>query len=162
MDLSTVQPRPLSWQTTPIRPWELQVAVDIDRSAFPVPWQLDREGLVDAYRATARKRARFIEAEGMPVAYAVTGLTSTNGYLQRLAVSPDQQRSGFGRCLVRDSANWCRSKGATRLIVNTQVGNCPALALYGSEGFEPEAEGMVIVELPLTAPVTLGPGVSFA
>ena len=34
------------------------------------------------------------------VAYAVTGLSGNQGYLQRLAVHPDHRRSGLGRALA--------------------------------------------------------------
>lgn len=142
-------------ETAPIRPWELQQAIDIDQLAFPERWQLDRDGLIEAYKATARKRARFVNHQGSPVGYAVTGLSAADGYLQRLAVVPSSQRTGFGRLLVRDSVEWCRSKGATRLVVNTQVDNAVALSLYYSAGFIAEDERMVVLEVPMGS--TAGP-----
>jgi ribosomal-protein-alanine N-acetyltransferase len=66
----------------------------------------------------------------------VTGLGGSTGYVQRLAVDPDVRRRGLARALLADSLRWQSRRGATRSLVNTQVGNDAALALYLAAGFD--------------------------
>ena len=71
------------------------------------------------------------------VAFAITGAAAGQGYLQRLAVAPEHQGHGHGRALVVDSLAWMRARRLAHGLVNTAVGNEPALALYESHGFRP-------------------------
>jgi ribosomal protein S18 acetylase RimI-like enzyme len=116
--------------------WPAVLAVDA--AAFSAFWRLDAAGLREAIEATPSTRFR-IAAQGRTVlAYSVTGLSSTQGYLQRLAVDPGHRRMGLGRALGLDGLRWLRRKGVTEAVVNTQLGNEPALALYLSLGFRME------------------------
>ncbi len=116
--------------------WPAVLAVD--GAAFSAFWRLDAAGLREAIEATPSTRFR-IAADGRRVlAYSVTGLSATQGYLQRLAVDPDHRRTGLGRALGLDALRWLQRRGATEAVVNTQLGNEPALALYLSLGFRME------------------------
>ncbi len=118
--------------------WPAVLAVDA--SAFAPFWRLDTSGLSEAIDATpvtrfrVAARGRGARAHGL-FAYAVTGLSANQGYLQRLAVHPDHRRSGLGRALGLDGLRWLRRKGVSEAVVNTQLGNDAALALYLSLGF---------------------------
>ncbi len=119
--------------------WPAVLAVDA--SAFAPFWRLDASGLAEAIEATpvARFRVAAPRRGASPVlAYAVTGLSGTQGYLQRLAVHPDHRRRGLGRALGLDGLRWLRRKGMSEAVVNTQMGNDAALALYLSLGFRHE------------------------
>lgn len=113
----------------------------VDGSAFAPFWRLDAGGLREAIDATPVTRFR-VAARGRPgagvIAYAVTGLSGTQGYLQRLAVDPVNRRMGLGRALGLDGLHWLRRKGVKEAVVNTQLGNEAALALYVSLGFRHE------------------------
>jgi ribosomal-protein-alanine N-acetyltransferase len=116
-------------------------ALAVDASAFAPFWRLDASGLSEAIDATPV--ARFRVATGRRggddvTAYAVTGLSAAQGYIQRLAVHPDHRRTGLGRALGLDGLRWLRRKGVSEAVVNTQLGNEPALALYLSLGFSLE------------------------
>jgi ribosomal protein S18 acetylase RimI-like enzyme len=89
---------------------------------------------------------------GRTVGYAVTGLTRDIGYLQRLAVDPDTEGRGIGRILVLDGLRWARDNGAEQAVVNTQVGNARALALYESLGFRRLPEGLSVLGRTLDPP----------
>ena len=114
----------------------------VDAAAFSPFWRLDGAGLREAIEATPATRFRLAaEARGgagSVVAYSVTGMSATQGYLQRLAVHPGHRRMGLGRALGLDGLRWLRRKGVTEAVVNTQLGNEPALALYLSLGFRLE------------------------
>jgi len=119
--------------------WSAVLAVDA--SAFAPFWRLDASGLSEAIDATPTTRFRVAaERRGPPgvMAYAVTGLSGNQGYLQRLAVHPDHRRAGLGRALALDGLRWLRRKAVSEAVVNTQLGNEPALALYLSLGFRHE------------------------
>jgi ribosomal-protein-alanine N-acetyltransferase len=120
--------------------WPAVLAVDA--SAFAPFWRLDESGLREAIEATPVARSRVATpgrggGDGV-MAYAVTGLSAAQGYLQRLAVHPDHRRAGLGRALGLDGLRWLRRKGVSEAVVNTQLGNEPALALYLSLGFRLE------------------------
>jgi len=119
--------------------WSAVLAVDA--AAFAPFWRLDAGGLSEAIEATPVTRFRLASGRRVTsgvLAYAVTGLSVNQGYLQRLAVHPDARRQGLGRALGLDGLRWLRRRGVSEAVVNTQLGNEPALALYLSLGFRHE------------------------
>lgn len=125
----------------------------VDALAFEPFWRLDDAGLDEAVAATPHARFRVAVAgneEDSPVlGYAITGRAGRRGYLQRLAVHPDQQRRGLGTSLVDDALRWLRRWRVERAMVNTQLGNEKALALYERCGFvrEPSRLSVLAVDL---------------
>ena len=112
----------------------------VDAGSFAPFWRLDTEGLREAIEATPVTRLRVAAPRrgGDLLAYAVTGLSGNQGYLQRLAVHPQHRRSGLGRALGIDGLRWLRRKAVSEAVVNTQLGNDAALQLYLSLGFRME------------------------
>jgi ribosomal protein S18 acetylase RimI-like enzyme len=123
-------------------------ALAVDATAFPAFWRLDRDGLVEAIRATPVARFR-VGTEGRIVAYAVTGRAGPRGYIQRLAVHPDHAGRGFGTALVVDGLRWLRAHHARQAVVNTQAGNDRALSLYERLGFRRQPSGLLVLARPL-------------
>jgi ribosomal protein S18 acetylase RimI-like enzyme len=122
----------------------------VDQAAFPSFWQFDSSGLADALRATPVVRFRAaVEPGGAVAGYAICGRAGRRGYVQRLAVDPNRQRAGTGRRLLLDGLTWMRRKGASRALVNTQVGNQAALTLYLQIGFEEEPVGLSVLSAGL-------------
>ena len=107
----------------------------VDVAAFGPGWCIDRIGISDVRSATPRHRARAIRSGGEIVAYAISGRDGKNGYVQRLAVSPEHQHRGHGGTLVTDALRWMAGWRVQRALVNTHVGNDAALALYHRVGF---------------------------
>jgi ribosomal protein S18 acetylase RimI-like enzyme len=126
--------------------------LEIDRLAFPTFWQLDQGGLAEALAATpsARFRVGHEPPTGRVVAYAIWGRAGRRGYLQRLAVDPAVQRTGYGTGLVVDGLRWLRRHGGEVAVVNTQLENREAIALYERLGFEAQPTGLVVLETDLT------------
>lgn len=109
----------------------------LDALAFDRFWRLDERGLEDAIAATPSARFRVgIGSESRLPAYAVSGRAGRHGYLQRLAVHPSARGHGWGRTLVADALSWLRRHSVRRTVVNTQLANESALALYEACGFE--------------------------
>src|SRR5439155_3436842 len=87
----------------------------VDEAAFSSFWRLDRAGLQEALEAVPLTRFRVITAgRGAVIGYAIAGTAARQGYLQRLAVSPEQQHGGMGQALVADARRWMRRRGAAR------------------------------------------------
>lgn len=125
------------------RDYPLVLAVD-DR-AFPAFWRFDRDALVDARGATPSSQFRVAEA-GEVVGYAITGRAGDTAYLQRLAVDPSHQGLGIGTTLVIDALGWARARRVGRVLVNTQIDNHGAVALYEHLGFRRLADGLAVLE----------------
>lgn len=131
-------------------PFDLAAVLDLDARAFDAFWRLDRDGLRDARRATPVNRYRVaVTGSDRIGGYAVTGRAGATAYLQRLAVHPDQQHQGIGTALVVDAFAWARRRGATTMLVNTQLSNTGALALYEHLGFVLEPPGLAVLERAL-------------
>jgi ribosomal protein S18 acetylase RimI-like enzyme len=122
-----------------------RAALEVDGRAFPTFWRLDEGGLHEALNATPSSRFRVAAVRRRVVGYAVTGRAGRRGYLQRLAVDPDAQGRGIGRALVVDSLGWMRRRGVASAVVNTQVANERALALYLAMGFRLQPSGLEVL-----------------
>jgi ribosomal protein S18 acetylase RimI-like enzyme len=130
--------------------WRRPEVLDVDRAAFMEFWQFDSAALLDALRATPAVRFRMIVApDGEAAAYAICGRSGGRGFVQRLAVRPDVQRSGTGARLLLDGLHWMRRHGVVRAVVNTQVGNDAALSLYLKTGFKEEPTGLSVLSTGL-------------
>lgn len=123
----------------------------VDARAFAPFWRLDQAGLEDALGATTTARFR-VAVDPEVVGYAVTGRAGDRGYVQRLAVEPHVRGQGLGATLVLDGLRWLRRRRASSAVVNTQVGNDGAYALYRRLGFVPQPSGLTVLTLDLTPP----------
>jgi ribosomal protein S18 acetylase RimI-like enzyme len=124
----------------------------VDSRAFPPFWHLEAAGLHDALHATPTTRFRIAASPdrgtrgtGRVAAYAITGRAGTKGYLQRVAVDPGAQRLGYGRALVGDALRWLHRHHVRRTLVNTQLDNLRAVALYESCGFHLLPAGLCVL-----------------
>lgn len=125
-----------------------QELLRIDQTAFDSFWQLDDSGLHEALTATPTSRLRVARNDGI-IAYAITGRAGHHGYLQRLAVAPDQQGQGLGTALVHDSLRWLKRHHVEHVWVNTQKTNGRALDLYHRLGFQSETMQLTVLQRQL-------------
>jgi ribosomal protein S18 acetylase RimI-like enzyme len=116
----------------------------VDNRAFPVFWRLDRAGLADAIHATPQARWRVAASDSV-FGYAITGRAGRRGYLQRVAVDPDQAGRGVGAALVVDGLRWLKRWRVEQAVVNTQLGNERALGLYERLGFRRQPLGLSVL-----------------
>jgi ribosomal protein S18 acetylase RimI-like enzyme len=123
---------------------DLEGVLAVDARSFGSFWQLDADGVHDARSATTYARYRVVRRDEAIVGYAITGRQGRAGYLQRLAVDPDQRRMGVGTALVMDGVHWLALWRALTVVVNTQESNATALALYESLGFRRKPDGLTV------------------
>lgn len=128
---------------------DVPAVLAVDAAAFDPFWRLDEHGLRDAVVATPTARFRVATAGDRVVGYAVMGRAGTRGYLQRLAVAPEARRAGVASALVVDGLRWLRRWRASQALVNTQLENDGALALYERLGFRREPTGLSVLEARL-------------
>lgn len=135
---------------------DLEGIFGLDRRAFPPQWQLDRNGLREARRATTHvhfRAARDSTISGRSpdrvVGYAISGRTGSTAFLQRLATDPDHSSRGIGSALVVDGMGWAARHGCSNLLVNTQTTNQRALSLYERLGFVRSATTLVVLRCVL-------------
>ena len=163
LDLSLIGWRPPTGsfrRSRRLRVGERPAAAVADRHAFGEPWAIDADGIAETCTATPLHRARTIDADlsdtprrdisrrdgsASLAGYAVTGRADRTGYLQRLAVHPDQQGHGIGFSLTRDSLVWMQRRRLTRAIVNTHTDNEVALGLYRRMGFRVLPQGLAVM-----------------
>jgi ribosomal-protein-alanine N-acetyltransferase len=120
----------------------------LDNVCFDDFWRLDEASLRDALGATPSRRFRLVHRDGL-AAYAITGRSDKQGFVQRLAVDPLYRRTGLGTGLIVDALEWLRGSGARQALVNTQITNEDALALYRNCGFTQLPVGLCILEYAL-------------
>lgn len=125
-----------------------ELVLVIDGAAFDPFWRLDADALEDAVGATPSTRFRMDRGGA---GYALTGRAGARGYLQRLAVHPDRQGAGLGSALVLDGLWWLRRWRVQEALVNTQIGNDRAIALYERLGFRRRADGLAVLHLGIAS-----------
>jgi [ribosomal protein S18]-alanine N-acetyltransferase len=115
----------------------------IDAAAFDPEWRIGRLGLADALSATPQ--SIILTVGDPPAGFAIVGVTALTGYLQRLAVDPARQGEGAGRRLLRAAMRWARGSGARSMLLNTQLDNERAAALYRSDGFQTLGDRLTVL-----------------
>lgn len=132
--------------TRPLRAWHHARAAAVDAAAFGVMWGNDAASLGEIRSATPIHRARYVGRGQQLAGFAVSGASADTGYIQRLAVHPEQRRRGHARDLIADALAWMRRRRLGMAYVNTGLDNLPALALYEGIGFTRMDEVLTIVE----------------
>jgi GNAT superfamily N-acetyltransferase len=117
----------------------------IDEAAFSANWHLDEDAILDACRATPHHRLRVAASKGRPVGFVVHGRAGGTGYVQRLAVHPDDAGQGWGTALVLDGLRWMQAHGCGEALVNTHHDNTRALGLYERLGFGRLPDGLTVL-----------------
>ena len=129
---------------------DITPVTEIDHVAFSSPLcPLGPDGLRETIGATPAHRFRVAWADGRRAGYAVVGRAGRWSYLQRVAVHPDAQRRGIGRRLVVDALRWSARHRCRELMVNTQLDNHGAIALYESLGFHRSRFGLAVLQTGL-------------
>jgi ribosomal protein S18 acetylase RimI-like enzyme len=137
---------PLQHRVRTLHRWTHRRAAAIDEAAFGPMWGNDAASLRDIRQATPVHHARCVRVGHRLAAIALSGAAGENGYLQRVAVSPEHRRHGIARDLVIEALGWMHGQGRSRCLVNTGVDNVAALHLYEGLGFRRLADELTIAE----------------
>jgi aminoglycoside 6'-N-acetyltransferase I len=80
------------------------------------------------------KLAGFLEASIRP--FVEDCETDNVGYLEGWFVDAEYRNKGIGRALVTAAEEWARSKGATEMASDAELGNDPSLSAHLKLGYE--------------------------
>ena len=148
-------------RTRPARRHDRDAVLELDNRAFtPFSpfWHFDRAALDEVGQATASHRRRVVRQRATRrtgstvMGHAITGRTTTIGFIQRLAVDPTAEGQGVGSALVVDALRWLRQTGAHEVLVNTQPDNDRARALYLRHGFTEREGGLDVLHRVIDDP----------
>lgn len=73
--------------------------------------------------------------EGLIVAAVMAGYEGHRGWLNYLAVAPEQQRSGLGRLMVDEAERKLRALGCPKINLQVRTTNRAVIAFYQRLGF---------------------------
>lgn len=124
----------------PCRADHLQALLRLDHAAFPWLWRNSPAEFSAYARLLGVKLALGFDG-AVPVAYV--GVTSFAGWghIDRIAVAPDRQGSGFGRDTLAQGIHLLMRQGANQVGLSTQSHNGRSRRLYESFGFRRAAGG---------------------
>ncbi len=128
-------PAPTRLHFAPLTPATWDDLLAVDHAAFPWLWW-NSQAEFNAYMALyGVELILAYEADGTPVAY--TGITSYRGWghLDRIAVIPDRQGTGYGLEALNYAVARLGELGARRIGLSTQADNIRSQYLYERYGF---------------------------
>ncbi len=99
--------------------------------------QYPRSGEALAANWTRRRLFIVAETQGRVCGYlsVADGAMADIGSVAEFAVERKSRRQGIGTALVTSAADWARSAGLRRLVVETQSKNYPAICFCQKHGF---------------------------
>lgn len=135
-------------------PDDLQAVLDLDAACFPLPWVKGAEIFAPAIQTSPY----FLVAEfgGAAVGYAF--VSAHHGgrlfHLVRIATLPAYRGRGIGVRLLAEIVDYCRSRRAEVLTLNTQADNYGAQRLYEWFGFTPTGDHQTVLGLDIGVTTT--------
>jgi ribosomal protein S18 acetylase RimI-like enzyme len=98
------------------------------------PWNDPRQDI--ARKLTVQPELFLVgEDQGRVVATAMAGFDGHRGWVNYLAVSPDQQQQGRGRQLMQAVEQALMAMGCPKINLQVRAGNAKALAFYEALGY---------------------------
>jgi ribosomal-protein-alanine N-acetyltransferase len=119
----------------PMRWWDLDAAVALERGLFADPWSLETFW---AELAGVPETRHYLVAEdgGQVVGYAGLFATRHQADVQTIAVAQAQQGSGLGGVLLEALIAEASRRGCAEVLLEVRVDNTAARRLYERFGFE--------------------------
>jgi ribosomal protein S18 acetylase RimI-like enzyme len=106
----------------------------LDGLSFGPIWHNSLDSLELAFRQAIF--ATVAEFDEKIIGYMISTSNNLGGHLARLAIHPQHQKQGIGYCLLRDTLEQFKRRGAHKVTVNTQEDNVISLSLYQKFGFK--------------------------
>jgi [ribosomal protein S18]-alanine N-acetyltransferase len=100
-----------------------------EQSERPYPWTARQ------FLGTDVSRTLVWDEKGAPRGFASLQLVGEEAYLLNIMVDPALRRTGRGERMLQKVMIVARRKGASRMLLDVEAGNKPALALYQKAGF---------------------------
>ena len=114
---------------------DLDALLSLEESGFDRPQRWSAASWVSELDATGRLVLVSRDSAGIEAVACFSVLYDT-AELLRVIVAPDHRGHGVARRLVSVGKEWAEAAGADRMLLEVRRDNAPALALYGSSGFQ--------------------------
>jgi ribosomal protein S18 acetylase RimI-like enzyme len=124
-----------------IRPFEVSDQTEVielwKACQLIVPWN---DPLKDIARKLKVDADLFLvgEAEGKIIASVMGGYEGHRGWINYLAISPQQRRKGYGKKIMQLVEQRIRQKGCPKINLMIRASNTAAVSFYQSLGYDPE------------------------
>ena len=115
-------------------PRHLDALEALEKQCFSVPWTREQlaASLPDEHHVFL-----VAERDGKAVGYVGMTCVLDEGYIGNVAVAPDCRRQGVGAALIAALLEQAGVLALSFVTLEVRPSNTPAVALYGSFGFEP-------------------------
>ncbi len=107
----------------------------LEEESFNLYDRLDRETLIDLF-SEFREGFYLITADGVVAGYSVFLVEQGEGYIESIAVYPDNRRRGLGLMALKFMLKIMADMGLKKINLHVRMDNLPAMSLYEKEGFE--------------------------
>ncbi len=115
------------------KPEDLQGVLRIERLSFKIPWS---EKALEAELDKPFGVFWVLRSPKEPVVGYLIGWDMWDHfYLAKIAVAPEQRRSGLGKFMLNKLMEYCRSKDHYWIVLDVRVSNEAAIRFYEEMGF---------------------------
>lgn len=121
---------PSGYAIRPCRRDECEAVLRVWQRADALPTVTDDLESVQRLVAEGPGALLVAEADGAIFGTIIAGWDGWRGAVYRLAVVPEQRRTGLGRALVLAALRWLRDRGARRCAAIVRIGEADALAFW--------------------------------
>src|SRR6266496_454784 len=113
---------------------DLDQVLAIERASFITPWT--RAAFCYEIQQNKVARCTTMRSAGHIVGYLCLWEIGHEIHITNLAVHPDWRHRGVGRAILVAALSEAVARGVTLAFLEVRPGNAPAVALYGSLGFQ--------------------------
>jgi ribosomal protein S18 acetylase RimI-like enzyme len=128
-------------------PSDLQAVLALDAACFPLPWVKGAEIFEPAIVSSPCFLIAAFGVEPVGYAFVTSHQAGQLFHLVRIAVAPAYQGLGIGIRLLAEIVDFCASRHAELLTLNTQADNYTAQRLYEWFGFVRTGEQQTVLGL---------------
>ena len=119
--------------------------LDLDKTIFEPYWRNSYNSFHETLKSCINNYLFIQKEKNQTIGYAILGETRKLSYLQRIGVSKNYQKQGYGEDLLKSVLAFSKKKKFLTMRLNTQETNESALNLYKKNGFSIQKNKLVIM-----------------
>ena len=119
--------------------------LDLDEAIFEPYWRNSINSFHETLKSCLNNYLFIQKKKDEIIGYAILGETRKLSYLQRIGVSKNHQKQGYGDELLKSVLTFSKKKKFLTMRLNTQETNESALNLYKKNGFSIQKNKLVIM-----------------
>ena len=119
--------------------------LDLDKTIFEPYWRNSYNSFHETLKSCLNNYLFIQKEKNQTIGYAILGETRKLSYLQRIGVSKNHQKQGYGEDLLKSVLAFSKKKKFLTMRLNTQETNESALNLYKKNGFSIQKSKLIIM-----------------